>query len=544
MKAARMVAGMENCFGVYISNFSCGPDSFILTFFREVMGDKPSLTLELDQHTADAGVNTRIEAFLDITRGYRTHRRGAADHAAAASGHATVVMHENTLHVRIDTGELVPLNDPRVEVVIPPMDIYGASGLAAVLRSMGIRAHALPAATQDDLRTGRRNTTSKECLPFIVCAGCFVNHLVSRRDPAAITLLFMATGGGPCRLGQYQRGLESIIRTHGFSNTAVLTISDENGYAGMGTRALLRAWQAVVMADVFHDIRSMAAVCASDPDDALNRIDTLWRECLMFLEGGLSCRLSTLLSNIVQRLKRIPLTRDPQDVPVISLVGEIFVRREPFSRKNIVDFLQQRGFMVKVAPVAEYMCYSNYVVNNGLGEKQFTVSQYVKMLLTEQTQQWWERRIKTSLAKSRLYRFEMIDVKETVENVRHLIDRNFRGECILTVGLAIREIVKDSCGVISIGPFGCMPSRIAESILNKEMNVEGKKRVPGWCGMAQQYRELEKFPFLAIETDGGEFSQITRANLESFILQARRTHALMRNVHGKTASQRRLLMKT
>ena len=34
-------------FGTYITNFSCGPDSFIIGYFRDIMGRKPSLTLEL-----------------------------------------------------------------------------------------------------------------------------------------------------------------------------------------------------------------------------------------------------------------------------------------------------------------------------------------------------------------------------------------------------------------------------------------------------------------------------------------------------------------
>lgn len=34
------------------------------------MGQKPSLTLELDSHTADAGVDTRIEAFIDVVKRY------------------------------------------------------------------------------------------------------------------------------------------------------------------------------------------------------------------------------------------------------------------------------------------------------------------------------------------------------------------------------------------------------------------------------------------------------------------------------------------
>ena len=34
----------------------------------DIMGGKPSLTLELDSHVADAGLETRIEAFLDMLR--------------------------------------------------------------------------------------------------------------------------------------------------------------------------------------------------------------------------------------------------------------------------------------------------------------------------------------------------------------------------------------------------------------------------------------------------------------------------------------------
>jgi predicted nucleotide-binding protein (sugar kinase/HSP70/actin superfamily) len=71
MKAARVVEKHPQLFGTYITNFSCGPDSFLLGYFRDIMGRKPSLTLELDSHTADAGLETRGEAFLDIVKAYR-----------------------------------------------------------------------------------------------------------------------------------------------------------------------------------------------------------------------------------------------------------------------------------------------------------------------------------------------------------------------------------------------------------------------------------------------------------------------------------------
>ena len=53
---------------IYVSNFSCGPDSFLTTFFKELMRGKPALVLEIDEHSADAGVITRLEAFFDSVK--------------------------------------------------------------------------------------------------------------------------------------------------------------------------------------------------------------------------------------------------------------------------------------------------------------------------------------------------------------------------------------------------------------------------------------------------------------------------------------------
>ncbi|MBT8340129.1 MAG: activase, partial [Desulfatitalea sp.] len=71
ISTGRRVKQHSQLFATYITNFSCGPDSFLIGYFRDVMGRKPSLTLELDSHTADAGLETRIEAFLDIVHAYR-----------------------------------------------------------------------------------------------------------------------------------------------------------------------------------------------------------------------------------------------------------------------------------------------------------------------------------------------------------------------------------------------------------------------------------------------------------------------------------------
>jgi predicted CoA-substrate-specific enzyme activase len=49
---------------IYISNFKCGPDSFIKPFLPVAAG-KPALFLQFDAHSNDAGYLTRCEAYLD-----------------------------------------------------------------------------------------------------------------------------------------------------------------------------------------------------------------------------------------------------------------------------------------------------------------------------------------------------------------------------------------------------------------------------------------------------------------------------------------------
>ncbi len=527
MKAAQFVSERQNLFGCYITNFSCGPDSFQIGYFRRVMGSKPSLTLELDQHTADAGIDTRIEAALDIMGSY-LHR--ALTPIKPKPFKAARVVFDQSIQVVSSHGRKLPITHPDVEVLLPSMGRYGTESMAAVMRSAGINAKALPISDKEVLREGKSCTSCKECLPYILTTGSFMKYIRNRKDTWKVTLFFLPTGGGPCRLGQYCVALDQLIERQQLENAAVLTLTDENGYGGLGTRVQLRAWQAIVVSDVMGDIRSTLSVAAKNREEAFATLESIWQELLTWFEGKLSLRISSIIAMVAHRLRQIPLRTNPSTLPVVSLIGEIYVRRDEFSRKNIIDYLEQHGFMVKTAPIAEYLCYGNYVINTGLGERQFTLKEKMRMQLVARLQEWWESRIKTLFAQSGLYHFEMIDVAETIDGVKHLLNENFRGETILTVGLGMREILNDSCGIVSIGPFGCMPSRMAESMLKKELTPQGKARMPGWGKRALRYTDAGAFPFLSLETDGSPFPPLVLANLEAFILQAKRLHSRMEEV--------------
>jgi predicted nucleotide-binding protein (sugar kinase/HSP70/actin superfamily) len=66
LRTAKFIKSRSNLFGLHMTNFSCGADSFIEHFYKFIMGDRPYLILEMDEHSAVAGMMTRLEAFKNV----------------------------------------------------------------------------------------------------------------------------------------------------------------------------------------------------------------------------------------------------------------------------------------------------------------------------------------------------------------------------------------------------------------------------------------------------------------------------------------------
>jgi predicted CoA-substrate-specific enzyme activase len=64
LQALRVTAANPHLHVIYLTNFKCGPDSYIKQYARAT-GIGPFLTLQFDEHTNDAGAMTRCEAYLD-----------------------------------------------------------------------------------------------------------------------------------------------------------------------------------------------------------------------------------------------------------------------------------------------------------------------------------------------------------------------------------------------------------------------------------------------------------------------------------------------
>jgi predicted CoA-substrate-specific enzyme activase len=533
LKAASFAERHPQLFGCYITNFSCGPDSFLLGFFRDIMGGKPSLTLELDSHVADAGLETRIEAFLDIVKAWRELKGGRSiAPASVLRSFAPSRFDYRNQRVIDSRGKAHSFFDPRVHLLFPSMGRFNSEALSAAFRGIGVHCSCLPPADEKVLECGKGHTICKECLPLQLVMGSLLKYLEGRKQTDELLLYVMPTTSGPCRFGQYAPFIESVVEKLHIPDVALFSLSGENSYSDFqGSSFTKKAWTAIVLADVMHDVYSTLLACAKDRPQAMEVFWEVWSSILGVLEQGCEPRdVKDLLERAIARLTQVPLRRHPAETPFILLTGEIFVRHDELSRQNIVERLADEGFAVKVSSTMEWIYYTDWCYANRMTADGITFRQWFQLLLRQTVMRHQERYLKSVMRKSGLLRYRLEDVDHLIDRVRHLLDPRLVGEAILTVGASLTEVLEDYCGVIAIGPFGCMPNRIAEAILSREMNREGKRVLKGNSARVPRLLDrIDHLPFLAVESDGGPFPQIITAKLETFLLQAQRVHEMMRD---------------
>lgn len=513
MDSAKLVAEHPDLFGTYITNFSCGPDSFLLGHFRKVMGRKPSLTLELDSHTADAGIETRIEAFLDIVDGFRRLKK-TKQSTRQTFRPANCEIRGGMTGITDSKGNWHAVNDPKVTLLIPSLGEISTDFLAASMQRDGIRYKVLSHASETALKMGRNNSSCKECLPLQLTAGALLEHLENRKKDE-LTLFLMPKAKGPCRFGQYSVFMNDLIERLEIPDLAIFAPSSTDGYGGLSTAVTLGMWQGIVTGSILEDIYAIITTAAKNKETALK---LFWKVRQDLLNAMASWKeLSKALRKAARDLSHIELAKPIQEYPVISLLGEIYVRHDPLARRSLPEKLTEQGFIVRVAPVLEWMKYTDW-----LNRKNIEGKAGFKTLITQSVKSYFEHRIRHILKDSGLLFYPGPNVREVVNHGKTYISEQLTGEAILTVGTSLHEIMSPSCGVISIGPFGCMPSRVAEAVLSEKFRAES-----AGTKATSILAEDSRLPFLAIETDGNPFPQLIEARLEAFCLQAKRLHKRM-----------------
>jgi predicted nucleotide-binding protein (sugar kinase/HSP70/actin superfamily) len=525
IRGSQIVKKDNQLFGLYITNFLCAIDSVLVTYFRRIMKQKPSLTLEIDGHTADAGVDTRVEAFIDVVKNYLEVQKKTIQQKHTGYVPARISV-ENTGIFFIDSkAEKMSLTDPRVKMIIPSMGDFAAEFLSAAFRRAGVRAEAMPVSDKETLRLGRGVTTGKECLPMVLCIGSMLKYLDRRKTKDEKLVVFQPRAAGYCRLGQYHVFMNMLIKERKLEDVAILSLANEERYTGFGPSLMMNAWRALVTGDVMDDIRNTIWTIAEDPDAGEKILNQERDKLVAAMEGSSSVDFYKQMKMSAKVLSEIPLRVPLHDAPEISIMGEIFVRRDAFSNKDIAKRLAEKGFIARTAHISEWLYYLTYMIKNKLHIPNYTFLGWMEFLITDSTQRHMELKMKKILEKSGLYEAEAVNIDDIIKYSEHILPRTLKGEPGMIMGVTLRDTFTKYAGVVNIGPFSCMPVRFTEALAGNNLDMKAKMEAYKAAGIELKengFKSGDRMPFLTIEADGNPYPQLLEARFESFCLQAGR----------------------
>jgi predicted nucleotide-binding protein (sugar kinase/HSP70/actin superfamily) len=474
LRAAEYVRSTPGLYAVFCSNYACGPDSFSLHFFSYVMKNKPFAVVETDGHSGDAGTKTRMEAFLYCVDSDR--KSGASEKNArtdfAALDRQTTSWAESKA------------ND--ATVVIPRM---GTAALvaAAALQAEGYRAEALPLTTRDDVQLGRQYTSGKECVPIMLTIGTALHRYQHASDPAERFSYFMPTSRGPCRFGVYHSLHKIALEQSGFADrVGVLSPDESNYFQDMTPEFTVRLWTAFVAHDVLQamlfDVRPVetirGAANAIFGEALAMLLQTVGREyprglvkALAELAGGM-WGIKAVVAKAARDFAKIKNRH--KVLPTVSVVGEIYIRLDPFANDFIIDKLEARGLRARLAPFTEWLEYTNYLGENRVLDNKTIVGDDRWTIALTGLVQKSTSRVLYKLCQDALGWRAREKISEVVEASKPYVHRELQGEAALSIGGPLVEFRRGHIeGAVIVGPHECMPSKIAEAQYAKAAQDHG-----------------------------------------------------------------------
>lgn len=477
LSACEIVADDSRLFPMYLTNFGCGPDSFVHKFFRERLGAKPCLVIEVDEHSADAGMITRCEAFMDSLE-------HASERAVGAKHYRKVDIDHGTHRT----------------VMIPNMSAH-ADVLAAAFQSCGMSSEVLPPQDEETLEWGRQFTTGKECFPCIVTTGDmvkFVKRPDFDRDKYAF---FMGGSGGPCRFGQYNALQRMVLDQLGYPDVPIYAPNQASSFYDdigiVGRKLLEQGWKGIVAIDMLEK-----ALRETRPYElAKGSTDDAFEQSVRIVSDAVAkeADLVSALKECRKLFEKVPVDRSVEK-PIIGYVGEFYVRANAFSNQDVIRKIEELGGEVWAAPLLEWFLYRN-------------VRRASRARLVGDLKLWGKNNVMDFFMKKHehdyahvfegylrnCYEPSSVDVLDMAAPYVH---RSFEGEAVMTVGKAVDFVRKGLAGVVAVMPFTCMPGTISNALL---------KRVR---------EEMGEFPFLNMVYDGVE-QATSQTRIEAFMHQAR-----------------------
>jgi len=497
IQAARWAAETEGVYPLILTSFGCGLDAFNLTHLQRIIGDRPHLILEFDEHRGEAGLITRLEAFADEVGESRAGGPGPARRPPRPPGPG-LARRPPRPPGKVATPEGFEAYKGRKFVF--PYFADHVHAYAGAFRGVGFESEILPPPDAGTIALGERYTSGKECHAYAIIAGDFVTFGRSKRAGGEV-FVFPGTKY-LCVLHQYDTGLNYLAEDLGLPGLEALAPDTDFLFQTLGLRGLTLLWQGVVATDLL-----IRASCARRPYELRRgESDAAHRENLRDIEAGLAAGdIGPALKRAAERLADVRIRKERR--PLVGIAGDIYTRQNAVANHDLLLKLEELGCEVRPAPFL--VDEVDFGLRKGLEDK-FLSRRYPEvavsglLYLRKELHKWKVRQRLESAGVDSDPSF-----KEIVRFTAPYVGLDNNQIVLLNIARMVDYARKGADGVINAICFNCMLGTVSAAIA---------ARVRKDCGDIP----IPTFIFTGAELATG------RTKLEAFVYQVKQSAARKR----------------
>ncbi len=479
LEVAMHVKKDPRLFPIILTNYGCGPDPVSFRFFREVFGDKPMLVIEIDEHTADVGIVTRLEAFHDQVQSFRCSSRDSKSK-------------DKVLDVQVFTPQF-----HKYEKIYIPYFSEHSYLLASVLRANGTEAVVLPPPNETVRELGRRYAVGGECQPFINLLGDYVHLLhTDGFDKQSAFFMFMF---GDCRMVLY--GQNTIYEGQRFSPKVFPVIGTFDQLFG---KHLSLAHKVRILDTLFISMLAM--------DRVLQKV----HECQPYeVEPGTTDVAYRIARNLLcQGVERGETIRGIQDAlsvfegievdktlpkKFITITGDYYTRINAFANNDLYREVERLGGVIFVPPTLVDVIPLFMLKQIEKFRKRAEYAKLIQFLLLNLELRYREQKVRNIFEHEILNNFD-ITPKEVFEKTSKYLSPDLSAGVVSPVGSVIDTLELGAKGIINLITLNCSFGNVVTSVLQR---------------VRRDYGDVPLLTLIYEEQQGG--NQLTR--LEAFMHQ-------------------------
>lgn len=344
MKSAAWVAReKEDVQYMQLTSFGCGPDAFMIDEVQALLRrhGKNLTLLKIDDVNNIGSLKLRVRSLIESLR---TKAQAEKD-------------------IRPGIGSLPPFTERHSgwKIIVPFFTPFISPLIPSLMKLAGYDVENLPMSDNASCDWGLKYSNNEICYPATLVVGDIMKAFKSGAYNPDTTCVAMVQTGGQCRASNYIQLIRKALIEDGYTKTPVVSVTfgsgiknEQPGFKINWLKILPVTLVSILYSDCIAKFYYASVVREKTPGQADNLRDLYLGAARGAIERNRPDELYNYLSLAVADFNKI--CRD-EEHPKVGIVGEIFLKFNPFAQRHVVDWLVAQGIEVVYPTLADFFIH-------------------------------------------------------------------------------------------------------------------------------------------------------------------------------------------